>query len=225
MKKLFCITALLISTNVSADFTQCTYLFANSNPPVYQGTARTIQLCNTEFATLYAPQVKTPLYSYMHVTSNTSVTRQGSFHRDGRLSKEDSSTNKDYTNSGYDRGHLTPSADASSITSQDETFSFSNIAPQAPKFNQQQWRILEAQVRNKFSYVITGVIYQGQSIKTIGNKVGIPTQFYKIVTDGKTCSTTYLADNKDGAVIQTVGVGVVERMTKLNFNLPEHECK
>lgn len=45
----------------------------------------------------------------------------------------------DYTNSGYDRGHMAPAGDAvSSQTAMDETFLLTNIAPQVgPGFNRQ----------------------------------------------------------------------------------------
>jgi endonuclease G len=46
---------------------------------------------------------------------------------------------KDYTGSGYDRGHMSPAADAlRSQQAMDETFLMTNIAPQiGPGFNRQ----------------------------------------------------------------------------------------
>lgn len=45
----------------------------------------------------------------------------------------------DYTNSGYDRGHMAPAGDAvASQAGMDETFLLTNIAPQiGPGFNRQ----------------------------------------------------------------------------------------
>ena len=49
----------------------------------------------------------------------------------------------DYTNSGFDRGHMCPSDDRDSTADQNRvTFNLSNIVPQAPRHNQQAWRLL-----------------------------------------------------------------------------------
>lgn len=215
------IAVLFIATSAMADFTQCENMFYKI--PQYSGRAQTIELCNTEYATLYSPQIKTPMFSYEHITDNNQVKRQGTFKTDTRLPSYAQSTNKDYTNSGYDRGHIAPSGDMTTVQSQNESFLFSNIAPQASRFNQQQWRLLEASVKHKYPYVITGVIYQGSTIKTIGNNVGIPTQFYKIVTNGQ-CATAYMADNNNTAVINKVPVHEIESLTNIDFFLPTTQC-
>ncbi|KAI8891175.1 hypothetical protein K501DRAFT_235070 [Backusella circina FSU 941] len=73
---------------------------------------------------------------------------------------------KDYTNSGYDRGHMAPAADAvSTQQSLDETFLLTNIAPQAGiGFNRQYWAYFENFCRDltaNFSdvYVYTGPLF------------------------------------------------------------------
>lgn len=220
-KIIISIAALFVATSAMADFTQCENMFYKI--PQYSGRAQTIELCNTEYATLYSPQIKTPMFSYEHITDNNQVKRQGTFKTDTRLPSYAQSTNKDYTNSGYDRGHIAPSGDMTTVQSQNESFLFSNIAPQASRFNQQQWRLLEASVKHKYPYVITGIIYQGSTIKTIGNNVGIPTQFYKIVTNGQ-CATAYLADNNNNATINKVPVSEIESLTKIDFFLPTTQC-
>ena len=48
-----------------------------------------------------------------------------------------SAKTSDYTNSGFDRGHLVPAADMKmDFTSVKEAAYMSNISPQKPKFNQ-----------------------------------------------------------------------------------------
>lgn len=55
---------------------------------------------------------------------------------------------RDYAGSGFDRGHLLPSADRDdSRAENDATFYLSNVSPQYPKLNRNQWRLLEEQVR------------------------------------------------------------------------------
>lgn len=212
---------LIASTGVMAD---CSHIFNNNKTPYYFGNAKTVLLCNTEFATMYSPQVKTPMFSYEHITSDGNVPRQGKFHPDTRLPQNEQSLDSDYVKSGYDRGHIAPSGDMTTVQSQNESFLFSNIAPQASKFNQQQWRLLEASVKHKFPYIVTGVIYKGGTIKTIGKGVGVPTQFYKVVSDGITCSTAYLADNDNNAVIAKVSLNEIEALTNIDFYLPYKLC-
>lgn len=203
----------------------CDNIFNYDIEPIYRGKVETKLLCNTEFATLYIPILKVPMYSYEHVVNKNNVARQGSFKVDKRLDNDVQSTNKDYTNSGYDRGHLAPSGDMTSKSSQDETFLLSNIAPQNSKLNQQAWRLLEAKVKHNYDYIVTGVIFQGNTIKTIGNGVGVPTQFYKIVSDGKTCSTSYIADNIPDSVIKEIDLHDLEDLTKISFYFPYNHCR
>ncbi|MGB9737126.1 MAG: hypothetical protein C0184_08675 [Chloroflexus aggregans] len=91
----------------------------------------------------------------------------------------------DYTNTGYDCGHLTPSGDRlSSDLVQRETFYLANIVPQAPDNNQGPWRLLEEHTRNRVragneAYVIGGTI---GSNGTIGNgKIVVPADLWKVV--------------------------------------------
>lgn len=50
----------------------------------------------------------------------------------------------DYTNSGFDRGHLCPSADRTSSDADNlATFLMTNIIPQAPELNREAWARLE----------------------------------------------------------------------------------
>lgn len=73
----------------------------------------------------------------------------------------------DYTNTGFDRGHLCPSDDRDSTAAENRTtFLLSNIVPQAPTHNRQSWRLLEEYTRSLLTagnecYIITGATGQG----------------------------------------------------------------
>jgi len=55
----------------------------------------------------------------------------------------------DYQKSGYDRGHLAPAADMGySMETMVQSFFYSNMSPQLPRFNRGVWKKLEMQVRN-----------------------------------------------------------------------------
>jgi endonuclease G len=140
--------------------------------------------------------------------------------------------NKDYTGSGFDRGHQAPSADfKSSAKLMEDTFFFSNVVPQEGKgFNQGIWKRLEALVaklaidRGEI-YVITGPIYQerktirlraegdacGRPVRlgklprtTIGgDNVAVPAALYKIIYDPRLNRlNAYVLPNVDHREIQ-----------------------
>jgi len=120
------------------------------------------------------------------------------FRPDYQLPSRCRSYPRDYSGTGYDRGHLAPNAvfDYSRII-QKETFLMSNIAPQKPKLNRKLWAKIERFVRfmarrNGFVKAITGVC---GSKGTIKNHVNIPAYWYKIIflPDGRTIS--FLAPN------------------------------
>ena len=92
-------------------------------------------------------------------------------------------THSDYTGSGYDRGHLTPSADrTASVADNEATFILTNILPQAPENNQGLWAQLEDHART--------LVGQGNEVYTIsggsgslgtlaGGKLTIPASVWK----------------------------------------------
>ncbi|MDV7187676.1 DNA/RNA non-specific endonuclease [Lutibacter sp. TH_r2] len=96
---------------------------------------------------------------------------------------------KNYSKSGYDKGHLCPAGDRRfSKFAHDETFLTSNVTPQKHDFNAGVWNRLEQKTRYwatkyKKLYVVTGGILTNNT-KTIGTeKVTVPNQFYKIILD------------------------------------------
>lgn len=103
-------------------------------------------------------------------------------------------TPSDYTGSGFDRGHMTPSADHSSDEqSNSATFLMTNMIPQAPDNNQGPWANMENYLRTLVDagnelYIISGGSGQGGSgsnggtTNTIANgHVTVPSQTWKVV--------------------------------------------
>jgi endonuclease G, mitochondrial len=90
----------------------------------------------------------------------------------------------DYAGSGYDRGHLVPSADRFANPRLNvETFMMTNIVPQSRSLNQYPWNDFEqyvrAQVRKGFdAYQIAGVYGEAGRIK---GKISAPTNCWKVV--------------------------------------------
>jgi endonuclease G len=96
---------------------------------------------------------------------------------------------KDYSRTGFDRGHLASNASFDYDRSiQKQTFLLSNIAPQKPQLNRRYWAKAEKlsrflAVKYKKVEVITGTCGNNGYIK---NGVGIPAYWYKIIYIPKT---------------------------------------
>ena len=99
----------------------------------------------------------------------------------------------DYTNTGFDRGHMCPSDDRDSTAAENRmTFTLSNIVPQAPRHNQQAWKYLEMYCRSLLAegqecYIIagsSGVGGTGDSgtvSSLAGRKLTVPAVLWKVI--------------------------------------------
>lgn len=115
------------------------------------------------------------------------VERASSFRPDPDVRTE-SATPRDYSGSGYDRGHLCPAADMAFDTlAMSESFFMSNMSPQLKGFNGGIWRELEESTRDwarkyEHLYVVTGPVLSRPGKGNIGfSKVTVPAAFYKVL--------------------------------------------
>ncbi|XP_041849764.1 endonuclease domain-containing 1 protein-like [Melanotaenia boesemani] len=89
--------------------------------------------------------------------------------------------NEDYTNSGFDRGHLNPNGHHA-VPSRNATFTLTNVVPQNPKLNQNSWMIHESQLTDLFrdkcskAYVLVGAIPSADNwiVKNNVKRINIP---------------------------------------------------
>jgi endonuclease G len=92
----------------------------------------------------------------------------------------------DYLHSGYDRGHMCPSADRQdSPANNAQTFLFTNIEPQLHELNAGPWEQLESYARKRVQagallYVVAGGVFSAP-FPTIGNGVAVPAANFKII--------------------------------------------
>jgi endonuclease G len=92
----------------------------------------------------------------------------------------------DYTGSGYDRGHMCPSADRTlTVPANQQTFFLTNMVPQAPNNNQGPWAQMENDLRalantGKELFIISGGTFSASS-NTIGSGVVVPDETFKVV--------------------------------------------
>ena len=117
--------------------------------------------------------------------------RQNSFRNDPRVPEMFQASPRDYSRSGYDRGHLISSKDKMQRTViNSETFLMSNMCPQHPSVNRRTWLQLEQAVRELAErelflevYAICGPIFDiGHEIQAVGkNRVMIPSAYFKSI--------------------------------------------
>lgn len=98
----------------------------------------------------------------------------------------------DYTSSGFDRGHLCPSADRTrNQTDNSATFVMSNMIPQSPELNREAWANLESYCRRLSDngyllYIIAGAYGTGGDgskgkASNLKNDVNVPARVYKVI--------------------------------------------
>lgn len=155
-------------------------VFNQSNPDNYLMTGE-------YFSLSYNRSKGIPNWVMWRLNKNSfgEVQRQNDFRPDNRLPAEwEKVTSTDYNGSGYDRGHLCPSADRSSSEgANSSTFLMTNMAPQKHEMNAGPWEKLESYSRsmarrNMTLYIIAGSYGEKGKIR---GKVTIPTNFWKIV--------------------------------------------
>ena len=198
----------------------CSQLFAGSQPPALTNprlAQRTTLLCNDAYAVLASGVTHGPIWSAERPTAASVATartteRAGRFHPDDRLPPGDRAQLEDYRGSGYDRGHMTPSGDMPDERSQQQTFSLANMVPQAAKLNRGAWAGIEMMVRDLAVqegelFVVTGPIFQGQEIQSIGsNGVLVPTIIWKAVySPGRGGTAAYLRKHRQTQVPGRLG--------------------
>jgi len=93
---------------------------------------------------------------------------------------------RDYTNSGFDRGHMAPNADFNdTFENALKTFFIANIWPQTPNINRVEWLKTENETRklaSEFLFVKVIIIVDEFNNEKIGN-ITIPSCFKRRVYD------------------------------------------
>jgi endonuclease G len=153
-------------------------------------------LSKTQYAMSYHRDRGIPNWVSWHLSAAWlgSAARQDDFRADATLPSgwyRVGSTS--YSGSGFDRGHMCPSADrTASTTDNSATFLMSNMVPQAPNNNQRTWANLENYCRTLVSqgyelYVIAGSYGTGGTgsagYKTTidAGRVTVPRRCWKVI--------------------------------------------
>lgn len=153
---------------------------------------KTRLLCYADFAVLHSGLTHGPLWSAEHLTrahlgEAREQVRTNKFFEDPALPPGEGATLADYKRSGFDRGHMSPAGDRWNGEAMAQSFTLANVVPQDRKNNQHLWAHIESAVRKLAvrygeAYVVTGPLFAGQTLRTIGaSHVFVPTQLYKVV--------------------------------------------
>lgn len=141
------------------------------------------------FVVDFNPENHTPNYVAWtlqdHETSGSS-SRSNKFWTDQEV--DGCADTRDYSRSGFDRGHMCPAADQKwSEEAMSDCFAMTNICPQKHELNSGAWKTLEDKERvwarrDSALVIIAGPIYNGESDETIGNiGVRVPDAFFKVL--------------------------------------------
>lgn len=212
---LYILTCLIIVYSITSRCTsqrssKCTLQVpASIEIPLFTKTRPEQRITHTGYTVSYNPEWKIPNWVAYELTATEvqgTVPRAEHFTTDPDV-KGICADPRDYTDSGYDRGHMAPAADMKwSQQAMDESFYMTNICPQNRNLNRGDWNILEEHTREWASafqnlYIVCGPIVTDQP-KTIGeNKVAIPDAFFKVLlcqNNGRWQAIGFLYSNKSG---------------------------
>jgi endonuclease G len=208
MKTAFLIL-LLAASPAAAAGSACPQFFAGGAAPTIEKpsmAARTAELCYGDFSVMHSGITAGPLWSAEHLTAAgvveaKKVPRVDQFFAEPRIPAADRAELSHYRGSGYDRGHMAPSADMTTDKAQAESFSLANMVPQDPNLNRKLWADIESTARGLALsygevYVVTGPAFNGERLKRLGGRVLVPTATFKaIYVPSQKASAAWWADN------------------------------
>lgn len=141
------------------------------------------------FTVSFNPENKTPNYvSWILHGRKTGgrVERSNKFWTDSDI--EGCPDTRDYSRSGYDRGHMCPAGEQKwSAKAMHDCFVMTNMCPQNHDLNTGAWNTLEEMERvwakrDSAIVIVAGPIYDGNETETIGRaKVRVPSAFFKVL--------------------------------------------
>ncbi len=134
-----------------------------------------------------------------------------------------------YTNTGFDRGHLCPSEDRDgSDVDNAITFRMGNIVPQAPQMNQQTWANMESFARDLAAddnelYIIAGGYgeggtgSQGYATSIAGGAIAVPARYWKVMVVIPEGTNDLQRITTDGARVIAVDIPNTQNATSLEW--------
>ncbi|MGA0599620.1 DNA/RNA non-specific endonuclease [Caulobacter sp. KR2-114] len=178
--------------------------------------------CHAFYLVAYSPGLRDPLWSGERLTAAMARAGEGfrrpkqGFVLEHDLPRADQGANGDYARSGYDRGHMTPAADAPDPDAEADTFVMTNVVPQTRVLNEHLWERLETQVRQLALaqgeiFVVTGPIF-GPAPERLGGRIAVPAATFKAVLIPRTRQAIVLiASNTEAPTCEAVSLVELKR--------------
>lgn len=183
------------------------------------------------FALSFNPDTKTPDWvgwELLGTETDGPISRGNNFHQDTEM--PGCPDPKDYTRSGYDRGHLCPAGEQKwSSQAMSDCFYMTNMAPQKHELNAGAWKTLEEKERiwaqrDSALVIVAGPVYTGMREERIGySGVKVPDAFYKCILApyaNPPRSIAFVYDNArcpGNMANYATSVDEVEKLTGLDF--------
>ena len=205
--------------------------------PVLTRKREEIRLERLGYSLSYNPHYKTPNWVAWELNAEKladRVSRAAHFYPDPDLPPAQAVETRDYSNSGWDRGHMCPAADNKwDAQAMRESFYMTNICPQHHNLNRGDWKELEDNCRRWVEetggpvYIACGPVFYGKAApRFIGkeHRVQVPDAFFKVVlaglAEGRPRAVGFLFKNTSGnrrldSYVNTVDE--VERITGYDF--------
>lgn len=188
------------------------------------------------FSISFSPKYRNPEWAAYTMTAEmvkVSVAERNSAFRPDKEVPNCPSTSE-YTNSGYDRGHMVAAEDMNfDETAMYESFFMTNVSPQDPALNRGVWKSLEDKARkwataNKKIHIVVGPILPKRSSSTLtyigsNGDILVPKKYFKIILDDSEPSRKAIAfmfDNVEGTRSlkeYACTIDAVEAATGLDF--------
>ncbi|NTW52308.1 MAG: DNA/RNA non-specific endonuclease [Chlorobiaceae bacterium] len=219
------------SNTLTAAPTRCPSQYLNGRRPVILNVKLSTgsrELCFDNFSVMHSAISRTPLWSAEHLTRSgiydaRQLERHNVFHHEEQLPPDDRADLNDYARSGFDRGHMAPSADMPTEEAQHQSFTLANMVPQNPDNNRHLWEGIESAVRNLAInkgelYIISGPLFIGNNLKRLKGRVLVPSHLYKIVFDpAKNIGAAYFVKNESGDEWQVMSISELEKIAGIDF--------
>ncbi|KAG7462064.1 hypothetical protein MATL_G00198730 [Megalops atlanticus] len=187
------------------NFSSCPQFFYKGHPPKGLGGEGCPQICQRyhnkyHFASLYHRERRTPLYSAYLFSAGGRKRPRNTWKYEPQLANsnagpemqpfpagpvdqnvlESQAVPRDYFNSSYTKGHLSPNQHFREVQDKWATFTLTNIVPQKAGSNSGPWATLENTVHELLSdyctgqaYIVTGVMPYASG-RWIKNRVAVP---------------------------------------------------
>jgi endonuclease G len=221
------ILIILFQITIFAENSKCPQFFPNGQAPNIN--IKHQELCFKQFVVSYSIDFKNPLYAAEILTIESmkkasTIKRKDTFHQEDKINIKHQANLSAFIGSTFDKGHLIPAADMSTIFAQNESFSMANITPQNANNNRILWKKLETYTRKiaeKYdnTYHISGPTFDKNiNSRKLKDGTKIPEGYFKIIYIQKTQTVSgFYCKNLPNQTFELKTIKEIEDITGYKF--------